>query len=79
LFKDSADAEARSRISALEEGDSQQERRLEAVEAKLSQLAELPAELARMQADLARVTSEVQTILSQLLALQPYSSETSKR
>jgi hypothetical protein len=45
-FKDSADAGARSRISALEEGDSQQERRLAALGAKLSQVAQLPVELA---------------------------------
>jgi chromosome segregation ATPase len=48
-FKDAADAEARGRISALEERDSQQERRLAALEAKQLQLA----------ADLARVASEV--------------------
>jgi flagellar motility protein MotE (MotC chaperone) len=40
-FRDSADAEARSRISALEKRDSQRERRLAALEAKLPQLAQL--------------------------------------
>jgi uncharacterized coiled-coil protein SlyX len=74
-FKDSADAEARSRISVLEERNSQQEWRLAALETKLSLLAHLPAELARMQADIACVTSEVQMTLPQLLA----SSEAAQR
>jgi chromosome segregation ATPase len=65
-FDDSTYAEAQSRISALEEGDSRQERRLAAIESKLSQLAQLEAELARMQVDLARVISEVQTTLPHL-------------
>jgi uncharacterized coiled-coil protein SlyX len=67
-FRDSADAEAQSRISALEERDSQQERRLAALEATQSQLAHLPAKLARMQADLARVSAEVRAGLPQLRA-----------
>jgi hypothetical protein len=50
LFRDSADAEARSRISALEEGASQQERQLAALKANQSQVAQLPAELARIEA-----------------------------
>jgi hypothetical protein len=37
----------RGRISALEERDSQQERRLAALEAKQSRLAQLPADLVR--------------------------------
>jgi uncharacterized coiled-coil protein SlyX len=49
-FKDSADAEARRRISTLEEQNSQQERRLAALGAKQSQVAQLPAELARIEA-----------------------------
>jgi hypothetical protein len=49
-FRDSADAETHSQISALEEWDSQKERRLAALEAKQSQLAQLPAELARIEA-----------------------------
>jgi hypothetical protein len=40
-FRDSADTKARSRISALEERGSQQERRLAALEVKLSPLAQL--------------------------------------
>jgi DNA repair ATPase RecN len=59
----------------LEERDSQQERWLAALEAKLSHVAQLPAELARIQADLAHVTSEVQTTLPQLRA----SSEAAQR
>jgi hypothetical protein len=67
-FRDSVDADARSHISVLEESDSQQERRLAALEAKLSQVAQLPLEVARMQADLERVISELQTALPQLRA-----------
>jgi hypothetical protein len=60
-FKNTADAEARSRISALEERNLQQERWLAALEAKQLELAQLPA-------DLARVNSEVRAGLPQLRA-----------
>jgi chromosome segregation ATPase len=68
-FKNSADAEARSRISALEEGDLQQERWLAALEAKQSQLAQLPAKLARMQRQLCREVERLQSEISGLQAL----------
>jgi hypothetical protein len=61
-FKDSADEEARSRISALEERDSQQERLPAAVEAKLSQVAQLPAELARIEAAQRQLSREVEAM-----------------
>jgi uncharacterized coiled-coil protein SlyX len=61
-YKDSADAEARSRISALEERVSQQERRIAALEADLSRVARVGPELPQMEAGM---TSEFQTLLPQ--------------
>jgi hypothetical protein len=53
-FENKADPEARSRISPLEESDSQQERCLAALEAKQSRLAPVSAELSQMQTDFLR-------------------------
>jgi hypothetical protein len=58
-FRNSANAEARSRISALEERVLQQKRRLVLLEAEQSRFAELPAELARMQTNFTCLTYNV--------------------
>jgi hypothetical protein len=67
-FKNSADEEARSQISALDEQDSQWERRLTALQAKQSHIAQFPAELARIETEQRRLFREVEAMRQEMKA-----------